>query len=242
MWKQILRVFVITLVSWSILLLSMSMLEAKQLDEYNPTYQQVIKKLESLTPGDTIDVRIGTEKDMYKEGEPLEVRFLASRDSYITLMAISTDGSLLFLAPSHYIQDTKIEGGKVYSTGLLSPSAADKEALYDFGMKMRVAPPQGIEVINLFCSTEKVELFKADFETEPVYEIKPEDEKRLEALFDSLDQFENTEWSGRSVQIFINMRPRPGVRKFGGLPPIGSTGTTGKFFPPIGSTGTTGKK
>jgi hypothetical protein len=241
MWKQIIRVFVITLVSWSFV--SLSVVEATNLDEYSSTYQQVIKKLEGLTPGETIDVRMGTEKDMYKEGEPLEIRFLASEDSYITLMAISTDGSLLFLVPSRGIPDTRIKGGKVYSTGLLAePTSGEDPALYDFGMKIRVAPPQGIEVINLFCSTEKVELFEVDFEQEPVYEIKPDDEERLKALFDRLDQFETTEWAGTSVQIFINMRPRPGVRKFGALPPIGSTGTTGKFFPPIGSTGTTGKQ
>lgn len=244
MWKQIIRVFIITLVFWSSV--SLSAMQAKELNEYNSTYQKVIKKLESLTPGDTIDVRMGTEKELYNFYEPLEIRFLASEDSYITLMALSTDGDIMFLAPSRYIPDTRIEGGKVYSTGLLAEPTSDQDlAVYDFGMRIKVAPPQGIEVINLLCSTEKIELFETDFEKEAIYMIKPEDEDRLNALLDrlsQLEQLEKSKWSGGSVQIFINMRPRPGVRKFGALPPIESTGTTGIFFPPIESTGTTGKK
>ena len=65
--------------------------------------------------------------------------------------------------------------------------------------------------------------------------------KRLKALLDRLDQLEQSEWSGNSVKIQIGT-PRARPRKYGSLPPIGATGTTGKFFPPIGATGTTGKQ
>jgi hypothetical protein len=217
------------------------------------TYQQVLAKLESLAPGKTIEVRMGTEKEQYDLGEPFEIRFMASKESYIILMYISADGNITFLAPSRQIPpDTRIKGGQVYSTGSPSRLTSKEEALYDLGIRLMTAPPGGVETINLFCSTEKIDLFESDFNKEPFYTIVPNDETRLQELLNRLDQLKQYEWSGTSVKIRIGPEPKfkTGVvrgktkeipRKFGALPPIGSTGTTGKFFPPIGSTGTTGK-
>jgi hypothetical protein len=241
MGRRIFRIFVMMVLSWSILFLSGSQ---AQEDERSPVYQQLMEKLENLVPGETLEVKMGTEKEQYDAGEPLEIRFLANKDSHIILMDISTDGSITFLAPSHQVPDPRIEAGIVYSTGSPSPST-DENTSYDLGMKITVAPPDGIETINLFCSPEKIDLFEADFEQEPFYTIMPDDEERLKALLDRLEQLEQSEWSGQSIKIHIGPELPEGVRavprKYGALPPIGSTGTTGKFFPPIGSTGTTGK-
>jgi len=244
-------------------------LAAASKNKQSPTYQQVLAKLENLKPGETIEVRMGTEKEWYNIEEPFEIRFLASKDSYFILMDISTNGDIRFLAPSRHILDPRIKGEKVYSTGLPSGPASDEEALYDFEMKMKAGPPGGTETINLFCSTEKIELFEADFdEKEPFYTIRHDNEERLKALLNRLDQLEQYEWSGSSVKIHIGQEPammprKEGIgkkiprrieslpvpksakkmipRRFGALPPIGSTGSTGKFFPPIGSAGSTGK-
>jgi hypothetical protein len=62
-----------------------------------------------------------------------------------------------------------------------------------------------------------------------------------------LEKLPQQSWAGTSTSFVIG-KPKPttrGIKKFGAVPPIGSTGTTGKgirFFPPIGSTGTTGKE
>jgi hypothetical protein len=110
-------------------------------------------------------------------------------------------------------------------------------------MSMKVAPPYGVEVLNIFCSTEKIDLFEINFEEdEPFYTVKHDNEEQLKALLDRLEQLEQSEWSGNSVKIQIGSGTRAVPRKYGALPPIGATGTTGKFFPPIGATGTTGKK
>ncbi len=261
--KHVTWILIILLLPWSLLLLSA--VEALGADT-SPLYEQVLGKLESLTPGETIEVRMGTEKERYDTGELLEIRFWASKDSYITLMALSTDGNITFLAPSRQVPDTKIEGGKVYSTGSPSGPVSAEETLYDLSMKITVMPPNGTETINLFCSPAKIDLFEADFDKEPFYMITPANEERLKTLLDRLDQLEQFEWSGTSIKILIGPEPtpmpmpglkkgmprKPGLppvpesakmipRKFGALPPIGATGTTGKFFPPIGSTGTTGK-
>ena len=72
--------------------------------------------------------------------------------------------------------------------------------------------------------------------------ILPHDEDRIQVLSYSLDLLAKTEWSGDSLQIRVGpltRDPSPGI---GVVPPIGTTGTTGKdiLFPPIGTTGSTG--
>lgn len=219
-------------------------------------YEQVIEKLEILTPGETIDVRMGTEKEEYLTGDPFEVRFQVSEDCYIALMdigAVTKDvqgnivyGDITFLIPSFKLTENKVEGGRVYST------------VYDFDIPIKVAPPAGYETVNIFCSPEKFDLFDADFDQEGVYTIRPDDTERLQQLLARLEQLEEQEWSGTSVSFFIDDPQLRGAardvmdafkeetqkrrRRFGALPPIGATGTTGKFFPPIGATGTTGKQ
>jgi hypothetical protein len=243
MYKLLCRIFMILLLSCCLLVLSVS---GAQEDSAESVYQQLLQKLESLTPGNTIEVRMGTEKEEYNVKEPFEARFQTNKDCYIVLMDIAapeegtdgtiTYGGITFLIPSSYSPDNKVEGRRVYST------------LHDFKLGLTVAPPYGYETLNLFCSTEKLDLFDADFEKEPVYTIKPDDEEKIRKLLDRLDRLNAYEWSGNSVSFLITGdQAVKGVRsaiprKFGALPPIGSTGTTGiKWFPPIGSTGTTGK-
>jgi hypothetical protein len=97
-------------------------------------------------------------------------------------------------------------------------------------------------VINLFCSAEKVQLFETTFEQPPFYTISKDDEEELKQLIARLDRFKDVEWSGSSVKVLIGPQSRAVPRKYGALPPVGTTGTAGKFFPPIGTTGTAGKQ
>ena len=204
--------------------------------------QQLLETLERLTPKETIDINVGTAKDQYDFGEPFELRFQTNQDCYVVLMDISMidvkdDASsetktqlsnITFLFPNYRFTEQKIQGGRVYST------------LTDFGLKITVAPPDGYETFNIFCSPQPLNLFPSDFAQEQFYVITPDDEKRLTALLAQLASLKKSDWSGNSVQVRLGPRKR-GMRKFGAIPPIGSTGTTGKWFPPIGSTGTTGK-
>lgn len=180
----------------------------------------------------------------YQYHDKFEMRFQLSEDSYIVLMHIavlddnslgSTGGDITFLLPNQQFPDTKIKAGQVYST------------LHHFNMDVAVGPPGGFEAINLFCSPEKLDLFEVDFAKESYYVITPNDEERLKQLLEGLNQLEGRDWSGSSLKLRIGEPPpSPGLKrgippKFGALPPIGATGTTGKFFPPIQTTGTTGK-
>jgi hypothetical protein len=171
--------------------------EAQDEPEKTP-YELVMEKLETLVPGDAIDVRMGTEKDEYNLEEPFEVRFQVSEDCYIVLMDIGAAtqkddelvyGDITFLIPSFKLIENKVEGGRVYST------------LYDFDLPIRVARPAGYETVNLFCSPEKLDLFDADFDTEKVYTISSDDTEKLQKLLESLEQLEKQEWAGSSVSF-----------------------------------------
>ncbi|MCP4401038.1 MAG: DUF4384 domain-containing protein [bacterium] len=206
-----------------------------EMKTFSPSYKKLMDKLENLTPKNSINVNIGTEFEEYKVGDPFEMRFMASEDCYVVLMDISTNGDITFIAPSVVMLDNKVEGERVYST------------VSDFNMNIKVAPPGGIETINILCSPEKFDLFEYDVKEESLYIIKTHDEERIRKLIESLEQLEQHEWAGNSVSFKIKdpqikKSTRGAFTKKGGvLPPIGTTGTTGKFFPPIGSTGTTGK-
>ncbi len=210
-------------------------------DEY-AAYQEVLDRLEFLTPGNTIDVRMGTEKGEYAVGEPFELRFMVSDACYMVLMDIGASaegtqnnspvyGEITFLIPNYKVLENKLEPGKVYSS------------LYDFDMKIKVAPPSGYETVNLFCSPEPLALFDADFTKERIYTIEPNDTDKLQALLNGLERLQQQEWSGTSVSFLIK---EPGgtraamPKKFGMLKPMGGTGTTGKsenFFPPLDGEG-----
>jgi hypothetical protein len=254
MYKSMFQMFILLGVFCSLLAWSVSETGA---ETSKSTYQQVIQKLESLKPGKTIDVKMGTEKDTYYKGERFEARFQASQDCYFILMSIAPDREIVFLAPSAKILQPRIEGGMVYSTGLYPPPTSAEVAKYDFRMNMFVAPPYGEQRVYLFCSPQKFQLFEADFKQEPFYTIAPTNEERLQALLASLDRLKSSEWSGMNLKIDIQPKPAPKLvpiprgittgkpalapSKSALAPSLESTGKTDKWFPPIRASGTTGK-
>ena len=84
--------------------------------EFSPTYLKVIDKLESLTPGHAIDIKMGIQKERYKVGETFEMRFQVSQDCYCALMHIDSTGRIDFLIPNRWRPDPRIEGKRIYST------------------------------------------------------------------------------------------------------------------------------
>ncbi|GAK57976.1 hypothetical protein U27_04949 [Candidatus Vecturithrix granuli] len=213
---------------------SMSWFSAQaQETSFSPEYEKLINTLEELKPAESIVVRMGTEKEEYNLGEPFELRFQVSQESYITLMDISPEGDITFIVPSIKVPENKVEADKVYST------------LHHFELPIKIAPPTGYETINLFCTTEPFTFFDTTFEQEPFYTIKKDDKERLSALIARLEQLKEIVWAGTSVQFFIRSATRGAgpspARKFGAIPPVESTGTSGVFFPPLDPTGTTGK-
>jgi hypothetical protein len=251
MYKSMFRMFILLGVFCSLLVWSISGTGA---ETPKSTYQQVIQKLESLKPGKTIDVKMGTQKDLFYEKEHFEVRFQANKDCYFVLMSIAPDGEIVFLAPSAKIPQPRIEGDAVYSTGAKPRPTLPEEAKYDFGLNPIAVPPYGIQTVYLFCSPQQLKLFEANFKKERFYTIAPTNDARLKTLLASLDQLEGSEWSGANLKI--NIQPQPAPKRApiprgittekpaiapAPAPSLESTGKAEKWFPPIGSTGSTGK-
>jgi hypothetical protein len=207
--------------------------------------QQVIEKLNSLPQGKTFTVRMGVVKEEYTLGDRFEIRFVASQNSYLTLIDIDVDGKITFLAPSRYVPaDKKIESGRVYSTGTYPrPDPNSQEALYDLGMSLTVTLPRGTDSLYLCCSTQPIEWFKPDeLGADGVYTILPDDKKRLKALLARLDKFKQAEWesgvewAGASLAIEIGT----GSTATMNVSSLGGKTRSAKWFPPLGETVKTG--
>jgi hypothetical protein len=297
MFRQITCVLTVILVSCGVFLWSATDVAGQN---YSPLYDEVLKKLESLAPNNTIEVNLGVEENRYQErftitdetlkkleqagvpeaimmkladlknssyskevitekigddqtakyqalilkqsdyeiipvyqtNDPFELYFQVSQDSYIVLMHIA-GREINFLVPNRTFPDGRIKGGKVYST------------LQDFQLGIKATLPEklaiGTDIINLFCSSQKIVLFKPDFGAEPPYKISPSDEEPLKMLLDRVTQLKQEEWSGKSLKIEIR---RSGARGLGSMFSSGGipSDRTRKWFPPIGSAGTTGIK
>ena len=223
--------------------------------KFSDAYNKVMDALEQLKPGEKFSVVMETENDAYESGAPLEIRFKSEKACYLTLMDISPNGDLTFLAPSKSLPDNKIEAGRVYSTR------------NDFKMEIHAAALEGDEAVNLFCTVKPFAFFKADVQKEAAYTISSQDETRLSALLKRLHALGKWEWAGSGAAFMIRGRapipadakepdvlfyriPMPaetgesgtqGLSKRGMLPGAPSAGTQGKrLFPPAPSTGTTG--
>jgi hypothetical protein len=214
-------------------------------DDFEPSvYEQVLNTLERLTPGNSITVEMETEKGQYTAGEPIEMRFRVSANSYLVLMRIAADGNITFLLPNARVPQLKVEGKRVYSTRS------------DFQIDLQGSSTSGAEILNLFCSPEPFNLFEAKLsEQKPYYTMTPKDDKQLKTLLRRLEQLQKQVWSGNSVTVWMAEPARKSeaaveesapqalfmMAPRGAIPVGEVTGSTNKFFPPINTTGTTGK-
>ncbi len=207
-----------------------SLAAATDAAQFNQAHTKLMKTLENLHPTGSAEVLIAAEKEQYKPEEAFDLRFRVEEDGYIALMHISTEGDIVFFAPSYWIP-ARVEGGKVYS-------------IKEFQIPISIAPPGGIETINLFYSKTPFNLFDADInEDREFYQIRHDEVEKLAALTKKLEELDKYEWSGNGTVVHI-INPDKVTRDLPGVlvPPISTTGTTGKdvLFPPIETTGSAG--
>jgi len=262
-WNQthLLELVLICLIGWALPGIAQ---ESKTLvPNMSPLYPQVLQTIEQLEAGKQIQVFLATGQDTYEVGEPFEARFAVSEESYVTLMRIATNGTLTFLTPNPQNPDGKIRANVVYSTGAVQSADAEAQPAYDLGLKLFAEMPVGDEVLNLFCSTEALALFDADDMEDGLYIVRPDDEKRLQALLERLRMLDQTEWTGTSAAFLVQpegsaapapaaevseKKPLPGksslLKKSTLIPAPGAAKRVRRKFGalwPMGGTGTTGK-
>ena len=112
-----------------------------------------IKELASLSnPSPDFKINIRTDRGKnpsYKINDLISFEFEADRDCYLTLIDISTDGSITILFPNKYNYDNRVEAGETY----IIPAK-------DMGYQVRVTGPAGNEMVKAIATEEPVDISK----------------------------------------------------------------------------------
>ncbi|NOX97480.1 MAG: DUF4384 domain-containing protein [Nitrospirae bacterium] len=149
-----------------------------------------INRIKQESP--SFKARIWLDKDAYKIGDFLTVRFETDRDSYVTIFDFNTDGSVFILFPNRFVPNNRVKGGKTYTI----PAEED-------GYKIRVHGPAGLERLKLFATTKDIPLFTEDYSQSPfrsLSEDKRSTPRNLQAIIDNL---EKNSWAESRVEFLI---------------------------------------
>lgn len=104
---------------------------------------KLTNQIQNENPGIKIEIR--TDKEEYKVGEDVAIRFKADKDCYLALIDIGTSGKTLILFPNKWHSDNKIEKDKSYT---IPPIGGD--------FAYKVLPPAGIEHIKVIATEDPV--------------------------------------------------------------------------------------
>jgi hypothetical protein len=144
--------------------------------EETKSKQVVVEKIQKIkNPGSDFQVKLAINKKdaAYKEGEEIKLKFKSTKDCYLTLIDVGTDGNVTIFFPNKYHKDNKIKAGKVYYI----PQKGAKWLL-------RVKGPAGKEVIKAIATLEKKDLVKKEdlkpAADEEVFQVV--DEKKRESF------------------------------------------------------------
>ncbi len=149
-----------------------------------------IAKLEQDRPGFNID--IWTDKKRYRIGEEIHFYFRTDQDCYLTLIDYETNGNVKVLFPNRYYQDSSIQAGKTY----IIPGR-------EYGFKLTVEPPLGIEKIKAIATTEPLSLFDLDFVENFFPRVEGNNIHDMKTTSKALDSLPNFIWAEKSCTISI---------------------------------------
>lgn len=110
-----------------------------------------IKQLSKLSnPSPDFNIKLWTDRGYvpeYEVNELINFYFKADRDCYLTLIDISTDGSVTILFPNQFNSNNKIKANETYTI----PST-------DMGFQIRVTGPEGQEMVKAIATDEPIDL------------------------------------------------------------------------------------
>ncbi len=149
-----------------------------------------IANLKQDKPGFHID--IWTDKKRYRIGEEIRFYFRTSRDCYLTLIDYETNGNVQVLFPNRYYQSHYVRAGKTY----ILPGS-------EYGFKLIVEPPTGIEKIKAIATTEPLILFDLDFAANFFPRVERSNTGSMKNLRFALDSLSSYDWTENSCTISI---------------------------------------
>ncbi len=177
-----------------------------------PTFGQA-----SIAP--TIHITMGTEKARYELGDSFNLRFQVAQSCYMNILYTVIDDTIIFLLPNQNFPEVYLEKGRMYSLK------------HDFNMNLSFSPPAGFDVLTLFCSAEKVDLFDlATLKEGKYYIILPTQNEARKYLLEQIRQLQQVTWGGTSLFLPVAYDPVPVVpQSLGVLQAVWSTATVGQL-------------
>ena len=138
----------------------------------------------------TID--IWTDKKSYRMGEEIRFYFHSDRDCYLTLIDYETNGNVKVLFPNRYHQNNFIKAGRTY----VIPGS-------EYGFKLKIEAPPGIERIKAIATTEPLSLFDLDFRKDLFPPVERTNTLSMRAISIALDRLLNLSWAENTYTIII---------------------------------------
>jgi TolB-like protein len=137
-------------------------------------------------------VQIWTEKKVYKVGETIRFNFRSDQDCYLTLVDYEPNRNVKILFPNRYRQNNFIEGRKTYSI----PGS-------DYGFKLIVEPPLGVEKVKAIATTEPLSLFELDFSKNFFPTVERSNLRTMRGISIVMDTLKKVSWSENTCSIRI---------------------------------------
>jgi hypothetical protein len=138
------------------------------------------------------NIDIWTDKKRYRVGEAIRFYFRTDRGCYLTLIDYETNGHVKVLFPNRYCQDNFISVGKTYTI----PSS-------EYGFKLIIEPPSGIERIKAIATTKPFFLFDLDFAENFFPTLKKTNTRGMKSINNALDRLPNFDWAESMCTISI---------------------------------------
>jgi TolB-like protein len=149
-----------------------------------------IANLKQDKPSFNID--IWTDKKRYRVGEVIRFHFRSDRDCYLTLIDYDPNGNVKVLFPNRYYRDNFIRAGKTYTI----PGS-------EYGFRLNIEPPRGIEKIKAIATTEPLSLFDLDFDKNFFPPVKRGNTRGMRGINIALDRLTDFSWAENSYTISI---------------------------------------
>ena len=138
------------------------------------------------------DIDIWTDKKRYHIGEEIRFHFRSDRDCYLTLIDYDPNGNVTVLFPNRYYQNNFIRAGKTYTI----PGS-------EYGFKLNIEPPPGIEKIKAIATTEPLSLFNLDFAKDFFPTVERSNTRGMRGITIALDNLPKFNWAENTCTISI---------------------------------------
>jgi len=140
----------------------------------------------------SFNIEIWTDKKRYRIGEEIRFQFRSDQDCYLTLIDYETNGSVKVLFPNRYFQNSLIEAGKTYTI----PGN-------EYGFKLIIEPPTGIEKVRAIATTKPLSFFEMDFTEDIFPRVERSNTRSMRGIRVAMESLPHMNWAEDTCTISI---------------------------------------